>query len=95
MKQYCPVCGNEQEVKIVKKEETYPVKGEQITIQATVCTCAQCGEELMSFEYDDDNLRKAYAEYRTRHGLRRWYKSAKMDGRKWSKWRSATQKPSK
>ena len=23
----------------------------------------------MSFEYDDDNLRKAYAEYRTRHGL--------------------------
>ena len=28
MKQYCPVCGNEQEVKIVKKEETYPVKGE-------------------------------------------------------------------
>lgn len=69
MKQYCPVCGNEQEVKLVKKEETYPVKGEQITIQATVCTCAQCGEELMSFEYDDDNLRKAYAEYRTRHGL--------------------------
>ena len=69
MKQYCPVCGNEQEVKPVKKEETYSVKGEQITIQATVCTCAQCGEELMSFEYDDDNLRKAYAEYRTRYGM--------------------------
>lgn len=69
MKQYCPVCEDMQEIELVEKEETYPVKGEPITIQATVCTCGQCGEELMSFKYDDDNLRKAYAEYRARHGI--------------------------
>lgn len=69
MKQYCPVCGCEQEVLLIQKEETYPVKGEAITITATVCVCAKCGEEIMTFDYDDDNLRKAYAKYRAAHGL--------------------------
>lgn len=66
---YCPTCECEQEILLVQKEETYPVKGEPITINATVCTCAHCGEEIMSIEYDDGNLRKAYAKYRSRHGL--------------------------
>lgn len=66
---YCPACECEQEILLVQKEETYPVKGELITVRATVCTCAHCGEKIMSFEYDDDNLRKAYAKYRSLHGL--------------------------
>lgn len=66
---YCPTCECEQEILLIQKEETYPVKGEPITINATVCTCAHCGEEIMSIEYDDDNLRKAYATYRNIHGL--------------------------
>lgn len=66
---YCPVCNREQDILLIQKEETYPVKGEPTTINAIVCTCAHCGEEIMTEEYDDDNLRKAYAKYRTRHGL--------------------------
>ena len=69
MKQYCPVCGCEQDVLLIQKEETYPVKGEDITIDATVCTCAHCGEELLNVDYDDNNLRKAYAKYRAAHKL--------------------------
>ena len=69
MKQYCPVCDCERDVKIIRKEETYSVKGELITIEANVCTCAQCHEEIMSFEYDSDNLRRAYEKYRMNHGL--------------------------
>lgn len=69
MKQYCPVCGCEQEMKLVQKEETYKVKEACITIPATVCTCSACAEELMSVEHDDENLRKAYAQYRELHGL--------------------------
>lgn len=69
MKQYCPVCGCEQEMKILQREETYPVKGEPITIMANVCVCAECGEEIISIQYDDENLRKAYEQYRIRHGL--------------------------
>lgn len=69
MKQYCPVCGCEQEIHLVQKEETYPVKGEATTITATVCVCSSCGEEIMSLDHDDENLRKAYAKYRSAHGL--------------------------
>ena len=69
MKQYCPVCLREREVRLAQKEETYPVKGEAISVAATVCACAVCGEELLSIEYDDENLRKAYEKYRALHGL--------------------------
>ena len=66
---YCPACEREREIFLIRKDETYPVKGEPITVRATVCLCAYCGEEIMSPEYDDDNLRKAYAKYRSLHGL--------------------------
>ena len=66
---YCPACKREREIFLIRKDETYPVKGEPTTINAIVCTCAHCGEEIMSVEYDDDNLRKAYAKYRSLHGL--------------------------
>lgn len=66
---YCPVCNREQDILLIQKEETYLVRGEPFTIDATVCTCAHCGEEIMTEEYDDDNLRKAYAKYRSLHGL--------------------------
>lgn len=69
MKLYCPVCNSKQEVSIISKEETYPVKGEPITIMASICTCASCGEEILSLQHDDDNLRRAYAIYRSRHNL--------------------------
>lgn len=66
---YCPVCNREQDILLIQKKETYLVRGEPFTIDATVCTCAHCGEEIMTEEYDDDNLRKAYAKYRSLHGL--------------------------
>lgn len=65
---YCPTCKCEREVFFVQEDETYPVNGEPITIHAAFFRCAHCGEGIMS-EYDDDNLRKAYAKYRNLHGL--------------------------
>lgn len=65
---YCPRCRCEQEILVIQKEETYPVKGEPITIAANVCICTHCCEEIMTLEYDDDNLRRAYAIYQKRHG---------------------------
>ena len=69
MQYYCPACGKRQETIVVRKKETYPVRGEPITIIANVCTCACCGEEIMTIECDDENLRRAYAKYRAKHGL--------------------------
>lgn len=68
MRKYCPRCGCEHETAVIQKEETYPVKGEPITIVANVCICAHCGEEIMTVEYDDENLLRAYAIYCKRHG---------------------------
>lgn len=65
---YCPTCECEREVFFVQEDETYPVKGEPITIRAAFFRCVHCGEDIMS-KYDDDNLRKAYAKYRNIHGL--------------------------
>lgn len=69
MKRYCPHCMCEKEVFLKAKEETYSVKGTNITILAEVVTCKTCGEEIMDFEYDDINLGKAYAAYRRLNNL--------------------------
>lgn len=69
MRLFCEKCRDMREVRVIQKQESYPVKGEEITIQADVCTCAECGTEIMSIEYDDENLRRAYAIYRERHHL--------------------------
>lgn len=66
MQLYCPVCDCKRDIKVVTKEETYQVKGEPVTIMANVCTCAVC-EEILSFEYDNENMLRAYAIYDARH----------------------------
>lgn len=69
IKLYCPICECEREITPVQKKETYYVKHEPITITATVCPCPVCGEEIMTMEYDNENLRQAYRIYRQRHNL--------------------------
>lgn len=69
MKRYCDNCNNEEETKIVRKTETYNVCGEDITVEADVLVCAECGEELFCEELDNATLVKAYNEYRVRHKL--------------------------
>lgn len=69
MKKYCPVCNCEQEMQLVKKQEIYQIKGEPITIYATVCICSHCGEEIFTFDYDDEKLKEAHRAYRHKHAL--------------------------
>ncbi len=69
MMKYCPVCDKEQEIIIIEKQETYPVKGVDIEVQAHVCTCSVCHEEIWDPDLDDENLILAYQEYRKQKGL--------------------------
>ena len=69
MKLYCPHCGDERDIIVIQKQEIYPVKGENTTIIANICTCAVCGEEVYSLEHDDDNLCRAFIRYRQKHNL--------------------------
>lgn len=69
MKKYCDVCKRETETKIVCKTEAYNVCGEEITIDAEILTCIECGEELYNEELDNATLTKVYNIYRERHRL--------------------------
>ncbi len=55
--------------RVIQKEETYPVLGENTTIVANVKVCDDCGEEILDFELDEDNLRRAYKRYKKNHAL--------------------------
>ncbi len=66
---YCPKCNADVETTVREVLETYPVKGESITVKALVRFCNVCGEDLWDEELDEQNLLRAYAEYRRIHGL--------------------------
>jgi len=67
---FCPTCNMECEnVKIVAREETYPVRGDEILVLAKVALCALCKTEIFDEELDEENLLSAYNEYRRRKGI--------------------------
>ena len=66
---YCPICDREVESVVRVVSETYPVKGEEVTIDAHVRFCVHCDEELWDEELDAQNLLDAFAAYRRKHSL--------------------------
>ncbi len=66
---YCPKCETEVESTVREVVETYPVRGEEITIKARVRFCAVCGEDIWDDKLDSENLLRAYAAYRAGHNL--------------------------
>ena len=66
---FCPECGKEMDTVIRSTQETYPVKGEDITIMAHVRYCESCGCDIWDDELDAQNLLTAYAAYREKHHL--------------------------
>lgn len=66
---YCPNCDSEVESTVRVISETYPVKGEDITIAAHVRFCNCCGNDLWDEKLDAQNLLDAFAEYREKHNL--------------------------
>lgn len=63
MKKYCEKCNKEVETKIVMKSETYTVHSEPIQVDAKVCVCKECGEELFDEKLDNDTLLKVFGQY--------------------------------
>jgi putative zinc finger/helix-turn-helix YgiT family protein len=66
---YCDVCQRETDVEVIQMEETYPVKGESITIDAKVKVCGLCRTDLFDEYLDSNNLSAAFEIYRQKHGL--------------------------
>jgi len=61
---YCPTCDAERELEIKVVEQTFPVRGEPIKVEAEVAFCTVCGEEVFDRELDFSALERAYAKYR-------------------------------
>jgi len=66
---YCPNCGGLNEIEVKPVEETYTVRGEEITILADVAHCQFCGEQIFYEALDSKNLDKVYAEFRKRRDI--------------------------
>lgn len=69
MERYCPFCGGFTASEVRECRETYPVRGEDIEVQAQVAYCLKCGEALFDEQLDGENLKRAYSIYRQKHGL--------------------------
>ncbi len=66
---YCPHCDTERNTKVIRRRETYPVRGEDIVVEARIALCTFCGEEILDEGLDSLNLKNAYDVYRTKHGI--------------------------
>ena len=66
---YCPNCATEVNTIVREVTENYPVKGEDISVNARVRFCTCCGIDLWDDELDGQNLLDAYAQYRQKHNL--------------------------
>lgn len=68
MLENCNDCSHIRTV-IIEKQETYNVKGEDITVTAKVKKCEICNAELFDMNLDTENLKAAYREYKKNHNL--------------------------
>lgn len=66
---YCPNCKDDRPYQVIRRQETYPVHGEPITVDAQIAVCQGCGLEISVAPLDDATLRSAFEQYRIAHGL--------------------------
>ena len=65
---FCPKCNVLRTCHVEPRVESYPIRGEQIAIEAQVVICSVCGEDIFDKQLDSANLQKVYATYRAKHG---------------------------
>lgn len=65
----CPNCDSITDTVVKKHIETYPVKGEKITLETDVRFCNKCGSSVYDKELDTATLKTVYAIYRQKHNL--------------------------
>lgn len=68
-KLFCGACNKNCNCTTRTEKETYPVKGENITINAQVSYCTECGAQVWDPIHDEKNLAEAFDEYRRTHCL--------------------------
>jgi putative zinc finger/helix-turn-helix YgiT family protein len=65
----CETCGPVGGTRVERREESYPVNGEDTTVSAHIRVCCQCGQDLFDRNLDSKNLQTAFDLYRRRHNI--------------------------
>ena len=65
----CEKCGNEINFYKAHRSETFPVLGENITVNTLHFICADCNAIVFDENLDEDSLKAAYDIYRKNHNL--------------------------
>lgn len=68
MKDICPNCEKETEIKGVRSREVVEVRGEPVEVDAEFLKCTECGAEFENTR-SPDSLVLAYREYRRQHEM--------------------------
>ncbi len=66
---FCPNCEESSTKEIGTKEETFNIRGDEISITSKVEHCTNCGEFFASTEDEEYNITQAYKAYREKHNL--------------------------
>ena len=68
MKKICPHCEKETNIRQVKENERFDVRGESIEVPVEYYQCDECGETFENTR-DHDSLVTVYKEYRRRYDM--------------------------
>lgn len=69
IEEYCPVCNKITQLELNEINEEFNVKDQLIEINSTVPVCTVCHNDVFVEEYDENNLLRAYEEYRKQNHL--------------------------
>ena len=66
---YCPECDAEVQARLHTAPVTLSIRGEEVPYSELVATCPTCGSIIGDARIEGENLERAYAVYRTSHGV--------------------------
>ncbi len=66
---FCPTCEDYRSFREEEREETYTVRGKDVSVTARVLVCAGCGEATSTEGADEDIVRRINDTYRRQEGL--------------------------
>ncbi len=69
MKNICPICEKETDVRKANREELYNIRGEEILIFEEFFICSECNEEFDDPKSTNNPIETAYREYRKRKSM--------------------------
>ena len=66
---FCPECDTNVRAILREQPARLRVRGEKVDFTETVAICPSCGAEIGDSRIEGENLDRAYAAYRARHGI--------------------------